>query len=66
MARTKGSKNNNSAAPSFFHLSIEERVDLLANLMVDKIVEDQTNGHVLLRKIDEEAPCTTSQQVAML
>jgi hypothetical protein len=65
MARTKGSKNKNSATPSFVELSAEERINLLANLIVDKIVEDQENKRTLLIKIEEEL-CTVNQPVKTL
>jgi hypothetical protein len=65
VGRTKGSKNQNSATPSFFHLSAEERLELLANLMIDKIMEDQTSDKSLLHKIEEAKPCTTGTQVEM-
>jgi hypothetical protein len=67
MGRTKGSKNKNSATPTYFHLSMGERVELLANLIVDKIIEDQTSDKTLLKKIEEEArPCKTNPQLEML
>ncbi len=41
MARTKGSKNKNSSAlPDYATLPTEERIGVLANLIVDKIFED--------------------------
>ena len=52
MARHKGSKNKNSAEiPVYTALPTEDRVILLANLIVDRIYEDQANGAMLLRKI---------------
>jgi hypothetical protein len=52
MARTKGSKNKNSSAlPQYSALSTEQRVTVLANLIVDRIVEDQNNDCTLLKKI---------------
>lgn len=57
MSRTKGSKNKNSASPSFIELPVEERINLIANLIVDKVIEDQKNDQVLLKKIEGE-PCT--------
>ena len=52
MARLKGSKNKNSAAvPMYTALPTEERIILLANLIVDQICEDQANGAALLKTI---------------
>jgi len=52
MARHKGSKNKNSSAlPMYFALSTEERVLVLANLIVDRIQADQRNDSHLLKKI---------------
>lgn len=52
MGRTKGSKNKNSAALSFIDLSLEERLTIVANLVVDKVMEDQAKGRPLLKKIE--------------
>jgi len=52
MARPKGSKNKNSAeVPIYTALPTEDRIILLANLIVDRIYEDQTNGSKLLEKL---------------
>lgn len=52
MARTKGSKNKNSAAmPMYTALPTEDRIILLANLIVDRITEDQASGAPLLKEI---------------
>lgn len=52
MARTKGSKNKNSSEmPMYTALPTEERVFVLANLIVDRIVEDQRTGAKLLRQL---------------
>ena len=52
MGRLKGIKNKNShARPSTSTLSTDERIRLLANLIIDRILEDQKNGQVLLKKV---------------
>lgn len=52
MPRPKGSKNKHSATiPLYTALSLEERLILLANLIVERIVEDQAAGGELLQKI---------------
>ena len=52
MARTKGSKNKNSAAlPDYATLSTEERVTVLANLIVDKIYEDLQGRKTILNQL---------------
>jgi len=53
MGRLKGIKNKNSITrPSTSTLSTDERIRLLANLIIDRILEDQKNGQVLLKKIN--------------
>lgn len=52
MGRTKGSLNRQPATLSPYSLlKPEARVNLLANLIVDKILQDQNNQQKLLRKI---------------
>lgn len=52
MARTKGSKNKNSSAlPDYALLSTENRIEVLANLIVDKIFDDLENGQKILKKL---------------
>jgi len=52
MARLKGSKNKNSSAlPEYSLLTSEQRIEVLANLIVDRILEDQNSGEKLLSKI---------------
>lgn len=52
MARLKGSKNKNSSdMPLYSTLPTEERLIVLANLIVDCILEDQTNGGTLLKRL---------------
>ncbi len=53
MGRIKGSKNRNSTKrPQTSALSTSERIQLLANLMIERILEDQKSGNALLRKIN--------------
>ena len=48
MARTKGSRNKNSRArPYASTLSDPDRLKLLANLIVDKLLEDQVAGQLI-------------------
>ncbi len=52
MGRLKGSKNKNTGeVPVYCTMPTEERVFVIANLIIDRIVEDQTNGQKLLRQI---------------
>ena len=54
MARQKGSKNKNlSVQPETISLSIEERIDFLANIIVDRIMDDQSDGQKLLKVIGD-------------
>jgi hypothetical protein len=54
MARIKGSKNKNSSAlPSYAQLSTEERIGVLANLVVDKIYEDLQGGKTILKLLEK-------------
>jgi len=41
-------------APETLAYSVKQRIDLLANLIVDRIIEDQKNGAPLLRKIQQK------------
>lgn len=53
MARLKGSKNRNSEGRIVTSsLSPHDRIRFLANLIIDKVLEDQRNGQVLLKKIN--------------
>ncbi|HUC95977.1 MAG TPA: hypothetical protein VMR76_03425, partial [Candidatus Saccharimonadia bacterium] len=50
MSRPKGSKNKNSSAlPHYFGTTSEERIKVLANLIVDRLVEDQADGQRILK-----------------
>ncbi len=55
MARPLGSKNKNSSAlPQFATLLTEERILVLANLIVDRILEDQRDDSKLLKKLTRQ------------
>lgn len=41
MARVRSIKNKNSSLPDAFTLKTDERIQLLANLIVDRIMVDQ-------------------------
>lgn len=52
MGRVKGIRNKSTQKRSITSsLSPEERIQVLANLIIDRILEDQRNGQVLLKKI---------------
>ena len=52
MGRLKGILNKISTIrPSASNLSTEERIRFIANILIDKIVEDQRNGKVIYKKI---------------
>jgi hypothetical protein len=52
MSRPKGSTNKNPAAvPDTVNFSTEERLELIACLIVDRILDDQATGQPLLHDI---------------
>lgn len=52
MSRPKGSKNlNSSAPPAYTTLSSQERISVLANVIVDCILEDQAQGGPLFAQL---------------
>ena len=52
MGRVKGIRNKNSLSrPITSSLSPEERIRILANLIIDRILEDQKNGQKLLNTL---------------
>jgi len=54
VARTKGSKNKNSSAlPDYALLPSNERITVLANLIVDKIYEDLQGKRTILKQLQE-------------
>ena len=54
MAQPKGSTNKQRPAPWPMNLSTKARIELLANLIVDRIIEDQKEGFPLLKEITAE------------
>lgn len=55
MARTKGSKNKNSSAlPEYSALPTEEKLTIIANLIVDRIFDDQHTDNELLMELMRE------------
>jgi hypothetical protein len=56
MARLKGSKNKQTAGmPAYTSLPTEERLFVLANLIIDRITEDQQAGGALLKQLEKAA-----------
>ena len=54
MARTKGSTNKVKVhLPDICALSSEQRIELLANLIIDRILDDQTHDQKLLKQIGD-------------
>jgi len=52
MARTKGSTNKNPpAAPDSFEYTTEERLEFIASLIVDRVLEDVEADQPLLKAI---------------
>ena len=52
MGRRKGSKNKTPTIdPLHTAMSSEERLEFIANLIVERIEADQASGHSLLAKI---------------
>ena len=52
MDRLKGSNNKTSPKqPEIVTMSVEDRLEFLANIIVDRIMYDQNNGQKLLKRI---------------
>lgn len=52
MSRPKNSRNKKTLRPVIAsHITTEERIKFLANLIIDRIIEDQNNGKVLYKKL---------------
>jgi len=51
MSRSQGTVNKELAVPDTVRLTTEERVELLANLIVDRIVEDAASDQMLLKSM---------------
>lgn len=43
-----------AGAPDTVAYSTKQKINFLANIMVDRIIEDQKNGYPLLHKIEQE------------
>lgn len=55
MSRPKGSKNKTKpAVTETFSYTTKQRVELFANLIVEKMLDDQRNGHNFLTMIRKE------------
>ena len=53
MGRLRGSKNKNSSTKVIASsMTSKERISILANLIIDKIIADQKNGYPLLNKLN--------------
>lgn len=56
MGRHKGIKNRSTLErPVTSNLSSDERIKVIANLIVRKMIDDQKNGYALLKHIQESA-----------
>ncbi|QHN43023.1 hypothetical protein GII36_04160 [Candidatus Mycosynbacter amalyticus] len=54
MSRPKGSKNQQAiATPDTVQFTVEERIKFIADLIADRIAEDEADGFPLLKKIQE-------------
>jgi hypothetical protein len=51
MANSKEIAEEDLAIQNTLSMTVEERLDLLANLIIDKINEDQQNGEPIYKKI---------------
>jgi hypothetical protein len=61
MARTKGSQNKDMMIrPATSELTVEERIQLLANLIVDRVADDQTKKYKLLQQTKRETKAICS------
>ncbi len=64
MSRPKGSKNQQAiATPDTVQFTVEERTKFIADLIADRIAEDEADGFPLLKKI-QEVDNASKQQTA--
>ncbi len=64
MSRPKGSKNQQAiATPDTVQFTVEERIKFIADLIADRIAEDEADGFPLLKKI-QEVDNASKQQTA--
>lgn len=55
MGRIKNTKNKTSTEPVIAsNLSTTERIQFLANLIIDRIIEDQNNNQLLYKKFSKD------------
>jgi hypothetical protein len=60
MARTKGSKNKLATeSPATVRLTTDEKINFLANIIVERISDDLKNGKKLLRKVRRDDAART-------
>lgn len=61
MARTKGAKNKNTGeVPMYMTMTTGERIFVLANLIVDRALEDQASGGELFKHLLEQSYVRTN------
>jgi len=62
MSRPKGSKNRLQKLPAEqFSYTTEQRLDLIADFIVEKILEDQRNGKHLIHVLEGTHATTANQ-----
>jgi hypothetical protein len=55
MARAKGAKNKIAIAlPEVCNMTAEQRIEFLANLIIDRILDDQTTNKTLYQIIERQ------------
>lgn len=65
MSRPKGSKNKIRQLPAEqFSYTTEQRIELIADLIVEKIIEDQHNGQHLINILEDNNVSATVSQKA--
>lgn len=63
MSRPRGSKNKIQQLPAEqFSYTTEQRIELVADLIVEKIIEDQRNGKHLINVLEGANAAAASQQ----
>lgn len=63
MSRPKGSKNKIQQLPAEqFSYTLEQRIELIADLIVEKIIEDQRNGRHLINVLGGDDVSATNRQ----
>lgn len=65
MSRPKGSKNKVQQLPAEqFSYTTEQRIELIADLIVEKMIEDQRNGRHLINVLEDNNVSTAANQKA--